>query len=104
RLEAGELDVVIGYELKPSTSSVITDIIDDVFVFIAAPQLAGGSGPIDIADVLRSELVFFGEQNVGYRGARSVAAAAGIELASHRQVNSINVWRALLTRGLGTTI
>jgi LysR family nitrogen assimilation transcriptional regulator len=104
RLASGDLDAVVGYDLSASDSAQVTDIVEDVFVFIAAPSLAGGEGPIAMRDVLASELVFYGEQSVSYRGARSAAAAAGLELASERHVHSINVWRSMLTRGLATTI
>lgn len=104
RLQAGELDAVIGYELSPAESVVVTDIVDDEFVFIASAELAGGTGPITLTEVLDSPLVFYGEQSVSYRGLRSAAAAAGLELTSHRHLYSINVWRSLLLRGLATTV
>lgn len=104
RLARGELDIVVGYELQASDLIVVTDIIDDEFVFAAAPGLAGGEGPISLERVLRSDLVFYGEQSVSYRGARSAASAAQLPMPAERQVNSINVWRSLLTRGLGTAI
>ena len=104
RLVRGELDIVVGYELQASEQVVVTDIVDDVFVFAAAPGLAGGEGPVSLAEVLRSDLVFYGEQSVSYRGARSAASAARLPMPAERQVNSINVWRSLLTRGLGTAI
>ncbi len=104
RLAAGLLDVVVGYELGVSSAVVVTDVLDDVFVFAAAPNLAGGATPITLAEVLKSDLVFYGEQSVSYRGARSAAAAAGLALQSDRHVFSINVWRSLLTRGMATAI
>jgi LysR family nitrogen assimilation transcriptional regulator len=104
RLQAGELDAVIGYELSPAESVVVTDIVDDEFVFIASAELAGGTGPITLTEVLDSPLIFYGEQSVSYRGLRSAAAAAGLELTSHRHLYSINVWRSLLLRGLATTV
>jgi len=104
RLRSGELDAVVGYELSPSAAVVVTDIVDDVFVFIAERGLAGGTGPIALKDVLDSQLVFYGEQSVSYRGVRSAALAAGLELGSHRHLYSINVWRSVLARGLATTI
>lgn len=104
RLRSGELDAVVGYELQASEDVQVTDIAEDIFVFIASPSLAGGEGPISMREVFASELVFYGEQSVSFRGARSAAAAAGLELASQRHVNSINVWRSMLTRGLATTI
>lgn len=104
QLASGELDAVIGYDLKESTTSVTTHIVDDTFVFIAAPGLAGGNGPISLTDVLKTDLVFYGEESVSYRGVRSAAAIAGLSLSSHHHVYSINVWRSLLTRGRATTI
>lgn len=104
RLEGGELDVVIGYDLKPTDKAVVTDIVDDALVFIAAPELAGGRGAIPLAEVLASDLIFYGEQSVSYRGARSLAEATGLTLASHRHVYSINVWCSMLVRGLATSI
>lgn len=104
RMNAGELDAVVGYELNASDSSVVTDIVDDTFVFIAAGELAGGMGPIALEEVLASPLVFYGEQSVSYRALRSAAASASLELTSHRHVYSVNVWRSLLTKGLATSI
>lgn len=79
-MQAGELDAVVGYELNASNSSVVTDIVDDTFVFIAAGELAGGMGPIALEEVLASPLVFYGEQSVSYRALRSAAASASLEL------------------------
>ena len=104
QLANGELDVVVGYGLEPSETIHVRDLIEDRLVFVSAPGEGAKGEPIPLDEVLRSQLVFYGEQSMGWRVARGAAQAAGIPLAAERQVGSIAVWRELMCRGLGTSI
>lgn len=104
RLQRGELDVVVGYGATPVEGVRIIEIIEDRFVFVVAPAQAGDGGPIGIAEALQSDLVFYGEKSVGWSASAGAALSLGHALRNDRQVESIDIWRSLLRRGLGTTI
>jgi len=104
RLERGELDCLIGWELPRHPEVHVTALLEDQFYYVCAPELSSGTPTISLAEVLRSPLVFYGKNSVSWRVAQDAAQSAGIPIMSERQVESIEVWRSLLCRGLGTSI
>lgn len=104
RLNRAELDVVLGYGLDHGDGIEVVNLISDPFVFAASPRLLAPGETITLAEVLATDLVFYGEKSVGWRATTEAAMAQGAVMASERQVESIDVWRELLCRGLGTTV
>ena len=104
RLLLGELDCVVGYEIASNPELDIVPLLMNRFNFAAAPSIAGGYGPISLAEALATPLVYYGKDSVGWRVTQAAAQAAGLDLLSERYVGSIDVWRGMLCRGLGTTI
>lgn len=104
QLRLDELDVVIGYGLETDDTISAVPLHDDELVFAAAPALAGGAAPITLAAALTRDLVFYGANSVGWRATCAAAAEAGLTPPRENQVGSIELWRAMLCRGLGCTI
>lgn len=104
RLQHGDLDFVVGFGIQPTDGIRVVEVIEDRFVFAVAPERAGDRGPISMEEALRSDLVFYGEKSVGWSASVGAAQQAGHTLRKDRQVRSIDIWRSLLCRGLGTTI
>lgn len=104
RLKRGELDFVVGYAVGDTEGISLTDVAEDRFVFAASPDRAGDRSPIPVAEVLASDLVFYGENSVGWTVTVDTAKTVGDAMRNSRQVESIDIWRSLLCRGLGTTI
>lgn len=104
RLERGELDCLIGWELPRHPEVHVTQLLEDEFYFVCAPELSNGAPTISLQDVLDSPLVFYGKNSVSWRVAQHAAQTSGIRMRSERQVESIEVWRTMLCRGLGTSI
>lgn len=104
RMLSGELDYVLGYGLPDHPGVGRLDLIDERFAFVAAAQVAGGTGPIDLREALAHDLVFYGRRSVGWRAVRSAAAAIGAEVQVVQEVTSMEVWRELIVQGVGATI
>lgn len=104
RLRRGDLDAVVGFGLQGGDGVHVVPLSDVALVFVAAPSVAGGCDPIPLAEALRADLVFYGRNSVGWRASVAAAAAAGLAPPGARHVTSIDVWRQILVRGLGTTI
>src|SRR5690606_8208776 len=60
--------------------------------------------PISLDEALASPLVFYGKNSVSWRISQEAARIAGVKLEIERHVESVDVWRNLLCRGLGTCI
>jgi DNA-binding transcriptional LysR family regulator len=105
RLEAGELDIVIGYRLESTEATEVTDLIEDRIVYIGPPgSVSHGAPPIPLREVLASNLIFFGEQSVGWRMLREATAAANLQWDNERHVDSIGIWRELICQGVGASV
>ena len=104
KLSGGALDYVIAYDLEPYDDIEVVTFFEDEFVFICRPDLRAATADIDMTDVLATPLVFYGQSSVSWRAVTSTAAARGLRFAAHREVQSIDVWRGLLCRGLNTSV
>jgi LysR family transcriptional regulator, nitrogen assimilation regulatory protein len=103
RLEAGELDLVVGYGLESSEAVEVTELFEDRLVFLSGRR-GTEEGPITLAEALASKLVFYGEMSVGWQEVVRAARAGALPLDPELHVDSIHVWRELLRRGLGDSI
>jgi LysR family nitrogen assimilation transcriptional regulator len=104
RLADGSLDFIIAYDLVPLDDIEVIDFYDEEFVFICRPGRFPEGQPVDLAQVIASELVFYGKSSVSWRAMLDAATAHGLALKPGLEVQSIEVWRGLLTRGLGTAV
>ncbi|WP_170118974.1 LysR family transcriptional regulator [Roseicyclus mahoneyensis] len=104
KLAAGALDFVIAYDLDPYDDIEVVTFFEDEFVFICHPDRHPGPAEIDLADALTSDLVFYGQSSVSWRAVTEVAAQRNLPVHGDREVQSIDVWRGLLCRGLGTSV
>jgi LysR family nitrogen assimilation transcriptional regulator len=104
KLGAGSLDYVIAYELEAYDEIEVVTFFEDEFVFISRPGLFDASTEISLVEVLASDLVFYGQSSVSWRAVTSTAAARNLPFTGHLEVQSIDVWRGLLCRGLNTSV
>lgn len=104
RLLRGDLDALIGYSIPRAEGLQLHRLFDERFVFAAAPALAGPEGPIPIARALDSALVFYGERSISWQAANAAAQQVGRRMHVLQEVQSIDVWRSFLCRGLGAAI
>lgn len=104
RLEAGELDLVVGYGLDSTEAVEVTDLVEDRLVYIGRPDGISKNTPISLREALASNLIFYGEQSVGGRMVQAAASAANLPLRNGQHVESIGVWRQLIRQGVGTSI
>jgi LysR family transcriptional regulator, nitrogen assimilation regulatory protein len=103
KLLAGELDLVVGYGLKSGDALHVTDLVEDRLVFVGTPN-GDDDATISLEAALETNLIFYGEASVGWRAVRDAARAAGLPLLAEQHVESIRVWRELMSRGVGTSI
>jgi LysR family nitrogen assimilation transcriptional regulator len=104
KLTAKTLDFVIAYDLSPYDDIDVVTFFEDEFVFIAQPQLHPANGRIELSDALASDLVFYGQSSVSWRAVMATAADHKLPVVAYREVQSIDVWRGLLCRGMGASI
>ena len=104
RLRQGSLDVVVGYGLTSDEALYAVQLHDDAFYFVGAPTVVGPAAPISLTAALASDLVFYGTDSVGWRASCEAAQRAGLPLPREHHVGSIDVWRAMLCRGIACTI
>lgn len=104
KLMAGELDLVVGYGLHSGDAIEVTDLVEDRLIFVGAPNGGDEDVPISLEAALETNLIFYGEASVGWRAVREVARGAGLPLGREQHVESIRVWRELMSRGVGTSI
>jgi LysR family nitrogen assimilation transcriptional regulator len=104
RLDAGELDAVVGYGLNDAPSRMVTDITEDRLFFVTAATVGDTAEQVRLADVLARPLVFYGEKSLSWRAASAAAREAGLEMKSHTHVESAEIWREMLIRGTGAAL
>ena len=104
KLASGALDFVIAYDLEPQGDIEVIDFHDDEFVFVCRPGRYPVDGMVDLLQVIGSDLVFYGQNSVSWRAVVDAAAAQGLDFKGALEVQSLDVWRGLLSRGLGTAV
>ncbi len=104
RLDAGELDAVVGYGLNDAPSRQVTDIMEDRLFFVTATAAGEHAAQVRLADALARPLVFYGEKSLSWRAATAAAREAGLEMKTHTHVESAEIWREMLIRGTGATL
>lgn len=104
KLNARTLDFVIAYDLHPYDDIEVVTFFEDEFLFICRPDRHPPETSLDLAEILASDLVFYGRNSVSWRAVRDTAAARNLPFSGHREVQSIDVWRGMLCRGMGTTV
>jgi len=104
KLDRGDLDFVMGYAIPPTDERRVVEVVEDRFIYAVAPDRAGDGGRISLEEALQSDLVFYGEKSIGWGAWLGATERAGLRFENERHVESIDIWRKLLCRGLGTTI
>lgn len=104
KLASNLLDFVIAYDIRASDGIEVLNFHEEEFVFFCTPGLVPEGSIVDLHFAMDSGLVFYGQNSISWRAITEVAAAEGIEFNTAREVQSIHVWRAMVTRGLGTSI
>ncbi|MCL4189090.1 MAG: LysR family transcriptional regulator [Rhodobacteraceae bacterium] len=104
KLQSREVDLVIGYGLESAAGLRVIGLFEERFVFAAAPGVGPLGGTIRIDEALAGNLVFYGERSISWRQAQTAARELGLAMRAVREVESIDVWRKFLLRGLGTAI
>jgi LysR family nitrogen assimilation transcriptional regulator len=104
RLHDGSLDFIIAYDLVPHGEVEVIDFYDEEFVFICRPGLHPPNDTVALSEVIVSDLVFYGKASVSWRAILDAAAAHGTEFGGGMEVQSIEIWRGLLLRGIGTSV
>jgi LysR family nitrogen assimilation transcriptional regulator len=104
RLDAGELDAVVGYGLNDAPSRKVTDIMEDRLLYVTAAAAGEAAGEVQLGDVLARPLVFYGEKSLSWRAATAAARDAGLVIKSHTHVESAEIWREMLIRGSGAAL
>ena len=98
------LDYVVAYDLEPQAGIVVRDFCEEEFIYVCRAGLLPESSDVDLPYVLASNLVFYGQRSVGFRSAQGAAQGLGIALTGATEVQSVDVWRALIVRGLSASI
>ena len=103
------LDFVIAYDLSPQGEFEVVNFYNDEFVFACAPGLLPKGSKVELAAAIASDLTFYGNSSLGQgsvslRAAVDAAEARGLRFSGGREVQSIDVWRNLIARGLATSI
>ena len=104
KLDAGSLDFVIAYDLEPYDDVEVVTFFEDEFVFICHPSLRRSPAAIDMTAVLATDLVFYGQSSVSWRAVATTASDRALPFSGYREVQSIDVWRGMLCRGMGTSV
>lgn len=104
KLDAGELDIVVGYGLTPNDTIHVVELVEDRLIFVGPPDGIHDRSPISLADALSTNLIFYGKSSMGWRVLVEVAEAAGLPLGAEQHVESLRVWRELMSRGVGTSL
>ena len=104
KLSAGTLDFVIAYDLEQTEEISVVEFFDDEFLFVCRPGCHPDGSLIDLSAVLSDDLVFFGKRSVSWRAVTEAARASGLAVARAQEVQSIDVWRGMLCRGLGNSV
>lgn len=104
RLDSHELDALLGYGLTPSATRSVTDVMEDRLFYVTSAATASGKGPISLAEILARPLIFYGERSLSWRVATAAAHATGLEIKSQSHVESVEVWRDMLSRGAGAAL
>ena len=104
RLEAAEIDLAIvsGPDATPSMQAL--DLFEEDMVFITSPRHARRGGSVSLAEVLASDLVFFGQQTGIWTAVHDAARSVGLPVRSESTVGSIDLIRHLVGQGLATSI
>jgi LysR family transcriptional regulator, nitrogen assimilation regulatory protein len=104
RLDTKTLDFVIAYDLKSHGDIEVVHFYDEEFVFICQAGLLPPGSSVELSFAVASGLVFYGQKSVSWRAMLEAASAEGIRFSDVQEVQSIDVWRALICRGLGTSV
>ncbi len=104
RLQAREVDMIVGYVEQGLAGLLILPLAEDSLVFVEAARPGGATGPISIAEVLSTNLVFYGERSVAWKALRTRALQDGLPIVGERQVESVDIWRHLICRGGCTSV
>jgi LysR family nitrogen assimilation transcriptional regulator len=108
QLVAGEIDAALVYGPPPPSVQNPIRIATETF-FLATGPAAGATGseaghPRTLAAALGTPLVFYGSQSIAWKVTCEAARRLGLSMPPDDQVESIDLWRSLIQRGLKTSI
>jgi len=104
KLQSAEIDMAVGYVEPELAGLSIVPVAEDSLVFVEGARTGAATGPITLAEVLATDLVFYGEKGVGWKSVYARALAEGLPNGKERQVESIDIWRHLICRGGCTSV
>lgn len=104
KLQSGDIDVLVGYVDAGIGGLNVLPVAEDSLVFVEATRSGAASGPISLAEVLKTDLVFYGKNSVGWKAVNAMAAQCRLTIGKERQVESVDVWRHLICRGGCTSV
>jgi LysR family tcuABC transcriptional regulator len=104
RLQAREIDIIVGYVEQGLAGLLVLPLAEDSLVFVEATRPGGATGPISIAEVLSTNMVFYGEKSVAWKALHTRALQDGLPVVEARQVESVDIWRHLICRGGYTSV
>ncbi|MEY2957040.1 MAG: LysR family transcriptional regulator [Gemmobacter sp.] len=115
QLVAGELDVALVYGSAGRVAAHSVALATETFFLATAPRLApegaGGYGPggiatrgVTLAAALASPVVFYGSQSMAWALTERAAQSRGARMPTEAHLDSIDLWRSLIIRGLNSSI
>lgn len=103
RLVRREIDVAVGFDLRPAPDLNITPVLEERLVLVAPPDFEA-DGPIRMADVLTTHLFMYAQEGGVWNLVRRVAAQEGLAVPEPEIIGSIDLILHLIADGRGTTI
>jgi len=115
QLVAGDLDVALVYGTGARVAAQSVALATETFFLATAPRLApegvGGYAAsgiamrgVTLAAALASPLVFYGSHSISWALTERAAQARGARMPTEAHVDSIDLWRSLIIRGLHSSI
>jgi LysR family nitrogen assimilation transcriptional regulator len=104
KLQSGEIDLLVGYVEAGLAGLYVLPVAQDSLVFVEAARSGAATGPISVAELLTTDLVFYGKNSVGWKAVSALAVQSHLTIGMERQVESIDIWRHLICRGGCTSV
>lgn len=104
QLVAAELDAALVYGTGGRVHARSVALATETFFLVTAPSFKLPAGGITLAAAIASPLVFYGAQSMAWALTERAAQSRGARTPTEAHVESIDLWRSLLVRGLHSSI
>jgi LysR family nitrogen assimilation transcriptional regulator len=103
-LRRGEMDIALAYEVPAHRGILRTPLMEEPLLFVAAPALIGGEGPIAFKDLAGTELALTSSRDMVWRLVHEAGERLAIPVNVAFEVQSLQAIKTLIQRGVATSI